>query len=216
MSVVEQKTPSGARGRPVFKPTDDQRVAVRQLKADDKTHAEIAAAIGISRNTLRKHFDAELADKPAETTAPLLDFTASAPVAQPSEAPIGRPEFEPSQRQRDDVRLWKADDWSDERIARRLGISRNTLLKHFAEELDDGVDQVRARVLRNLMRESDKGSVTACDRILKLPGMIAPAERLLTPETEPEQPLGKKETQRRAAQTAEEGTSWQSLVPTTH
>ena len=213
MSVVEHKTPSGGRGRPVYKPTDEQRAAVRTLKADAKTHAEIATAVGVSRNTLRKYFAAELADTVAEDPAPMLDFTASQPEPVPS---TGRPEFEPTQRQREDVRLWKADDWSDDRIARRLAISRNTLLKHFAEELEDGVDQVRARVLRNLMRESDKGSVSASDRLMKLPGMIAPAERLTTPEAEPEQPLGKKDRALRDAQTAEQGTSWASLVPTQH
>lgn len=176
--------------------------------------AAVAADIGISINTLRKHFAADLVNDRAETVTGELDFTQPAPAsAAVPPSPPGRPEFEPTYRQREEVRLFKADNWSDERIATYLGIARATLLKHFADELEYGVSQVRARVLRNLMRQSDEGSVSASDRILKLPGMIGPPERLPTPSSEPEpERVGKKEQALRDAQTAHEGTTWDRVL----
>ena len=65
---------------------------------------------------------------------------------------------------RQDVRLFKADNWSDDRIARRLGISRTTLLKHFAEELESGADQERQEALRLLKRAgASSGSARPSD-----------------------------------------------------
>lgn len=220
--VSEQKKRPGTVGRPEYKPTDEQRAQVRELVAAKATKGRIALALGISPVTLRKYFAAELAAPgDASPESGMLDFGGSSHQPPPIEAAppkeqAGRPEFEPNYRQREDVRLMKADDWSDDRIARRLGISRNTLLKHFGDELEDGVDQVRAAVLRNLMRESNNGSVSASDRLLKLPGMIAPAQRLETPAAADDEPMGKKARALHDAKTAENGTSWASLVPTQH
>ncbi len=205
-------------GRPEYKPTEEQRDQVRDLRAKRRTSQAIAQALGISRNTLRKYFAHELAgtiDQVAREGE--LDFTAPVHQAAPATAPIGRPEYEPSQRDRDDVRLMKADDWSDDRIARRLGISRNTLLKHFAQELEDGADHVRQIALRNLMRASNNGNVGASNSLLRLSGLVPPpplpGQSQPHGEAPPQMPdLGKKQLAKLDAQTAERGTSWSDLM----
>lgn len=49
------------RGRPKFRPTDEQRDQVEILVSGGMTHEDIATAIGISKPTLEKHFRDELA-----------------------------------------------------------------------------------------------------------------------------------------------------------
>lgn len=217
--ISARKGRTGQAGRPEYKPTNDQRAEVVRLVAEGKTKTEIAAVIGISRLTLRKHFAAELVVTKAPLqgalelgAAPTVPPPEAAPPTQPT--PAGRPEFEPTYRQRDEVRLWKVDGWSDDRIAQALGISRNTLLKHFGDELERGVDQVRTRVLKNLLRESDAGSVPASVHLLKLPGMLAPIQQLPPPELdEAAAPApGKKEQANREARTAHEGNTWGSIL----
>lgn len=213
--VSEQAVRQRTGGRPEYKPTDEQRATVRRFVDDKVTRAAIAKALGISPVTLRKHFGAELGRPPLVAVDRQRDLDFDGPPAPKTVPPPGRPEYEPTWREREDVRLFKADDWSDDRIARRLGISRNTLLKHFADELEDGADQVRAAVLRNLMRESNGGSVSASDRLMKLPGMVAPLERLPTPPADPPEAdpqLGKKEKANREALTAAQGTSWGQIL----
>lgn len=186
---------------------------------------EVASTIGLSRNTLKKYFAAELHAVPASTEIGLqLDLSGQHQVESPrvEAREPGRPEFEPNYRQREDVRLAKADHWSDDRIARFLGISRSTLLRHFAVELEMGVDMLRMQVLRDLKLSAAKGNRAAAATLLNLPGMIVGAEILPTPgdNEEPEaaavegdgSTLGKKEKARRDAQTAHQGTSWARLV----
>lgn len=58
------------RGRPAFKPTDEQRETVRVLKAlTALTEAEIAAHLGISTPTLKRHFSQELKQASAAVAA---------------------------------------------------------------------------------------------------------------------------------------------------
>lgn len=205
----EQNQRTRAGGRPRYKPTDEQRSQVRQLVGDDKTHAEIAQAIGVSPTTLRKHFGTELA-KVVPPPPAQLNFEGAEAVPKTD---VARTAFAPNYRQRQEVVLAKADDWSDERIARYLGIARNTLLKHFAEELAKGADMLRMRLLRGLAMAADKGSAAAAEKLLRLQGMMAPATQLPTPETAPEEePLGKKAKAKRDAMTAHEGNSWGDLV----
>lgn len=125
MAVSGQETPARPGGRPEYKPTDEQRALVRQFKAERKPIGAIAQAVGVSRNTLRKHFAEELKTAGQAPIEQQLELGGAHQVEAPR-AP-GRPEFEPTQRQRDDVRLWAADDWSEERMAQQLGIARETL-----------------------------------------------------------------------------------------
>lgn len=225
--VSIQKPASRGGGRPAYKPTPDQRAKVRELRSMSpaKTIEEVASAIGLSRNTLKKYFAEELDAVPASAPAEQqLDLSGQHRVAPPpaeSREP-GRPEFEPTHRQREDVKLCKADNWSDDRIARFLGISRSTLLRHFGHELELGVDILRVQVLRDLKTAAGKGNRAAAETLLGLPGMISGMEVLPTPSEEEPAPqanveatgvgLGKKERARRDAQTAHLGTPWERLV----
>ena len=213
--VSGQETPSRSGGRPEYKPTDDQRAAVRSMKADGKSNAAIAAAVGISPNTLRKHFAAELKAAPAPAVEQQLALGGvhHAVSATVDVRPPGRPEFEPTQRQREDVRLWAADDWSEERMAQQLGIARETLRKHFADEIQYGADRIRTQVLRDLERSSRAGRVGASAKLLEITSMVAPpsAPKAERPEAPPE-PLGKKAQAIVDAKSADVGSDWADLV----
>lgn len=50
-------------GRPEHSPTDEKRSGVRLLTAIGRTNKEIAAALGISQPTLRKHYFQELSQR---------------------------------------------------------------------------------------------------------------------------------------------------------
>ena len=214
--LTEQNLAIRQGGRPEYKPTDDQRGSVRTMVEAGVAKTQIAAKLGISRVTLRKHFAEELSRTAFAAAAAELDFAAG-PAPAKAAAPAGRPEFEATYRQREDVRLWKADDWSDDRFAAQLGIARTTLLKHFADELTHGADQVRTRNLRNLQRAADNGSVGACNALLRLTGLVPPGPPPAPPPEQdevvpPEEKLGKKAQAKLAALTAEDDTSWQGLM----
>jgi len=209
MDVSGQETPRRTGGRPEYKPTDDQRALVRRLKTEGKSIGAVAQAIGVSRNTLRKHFAEELkVEPPAEQQLALGGAHQVVEIPRP----VGRPEFEPSQRQRDDVRLWAADDWSEERMAQQLGIARETLRKHFADEMQYGADKVRTQVLRDLERSSRAGRTGASVKLLDITSKVAPpaAPRPEVPD------LGKKAQAVVDARTAEVGTSWAELTTPAH
>lgn len=72
----------------------------------------------------------------------------------------GRPRFKPTTSQRDRVRRLKADGWSNDRIARVLGISRNTLEAAFAEEIEFGLDLKLDEVLELAERGAKRGNAT--------------------------------------------------------
>ena len=57
------------RGRPAFEPTDEHRKLVRDMVAAGIPHESIARVIGISRNTLEKHFREEIDTAAAEANA---------------------------------------------------------------------------------------------------------------------------------------------------
>lgn len=72
----------------------------------------------------------------------------------------GRPRFKPTTSQRDRVRRLKADGWSNDRIARVLGISRNTLEAAFAEEIEFGLDLKLDEVLELAEKGAKKNNAT--------------------------------------------------------
>lgn len=217
VSGVSESEAAKSGGRPEYKPTDEQRDRVRELAIGRVPQKEIAKLLGISPVTLRKHFAAELR---TNDQAGQLDLTGSHDTTStPSPAP-GRPPFEPTLRQREDVQNFKADGWSNDRIARRLRISPNTLARHFAEELSDGADSVRAEALRQLRAQVRKGNVSAIEKALRLTGLEpppappAPAPGATPPVDKPEEreTPGKKARALAEAQSAEQGTSWQQLM----
>ncbi len=64
--------PADKRGRPAHVVTDERRTRVAVLQSLNKTHAEIAEAIGISEKTLRTKYRAELKQGLAQKRAEAL------------------------------------------------------------------------------------------------------------------------------------------------
>jgi AraC-like DNA-binding protein len=112
--------------------------------------------------------------------------------------------------------MFKADGWSDERIAAHLGISRTTLLKHFGAELETGADDERAFALRKLREAADKLNVAAIKeylRVVSVGGALDQfeGEAARKPRIRPK---GKKEIAQEEALRAHEASDWgEDLAP---
>lgn len=130
-------------------------------------------------------------------------------------ADVGRPEFKPTRQQRKRVEQMVCCGMPKEDIARAIGISKPTLLKHFDEELANGFAKKRAEVIRMLFDAAENGNVSAQRKLEEMTRLVgaeaafnsdAPAERHVK--------LGKKEEAAEAAKTAGEGSTWEGdLVP---
>ena len=73
----------------------------------------------------------------------------------------GRPQFQPTNEQREQCAILAAGRMSEENIAAALGVSRPTLRKHFAHELTTGAAQRNAAVLLALYETAVAGNVAA-------------------------------------------------------
>lgn len=108
---------------------------------------------------------------------------------------------------------------SHEEIATAIGISRNTLEKHFEFELSQGALQRRLEVLRAMHTAAKKGNVSAQKAYLSttvasaVPPLPAPDPDVPTPEKV--EPLGKKAQADLDAKSAATGTSWETLLTPT-
>lgn len=80
----------------------------------------------------------------------------------------GRPPHEPTEKDRELVRLWAADGRPIDDIAEGIGISPNTLVKHYREELDEAEDLLIAKVKGFLFKNCEEGNVTAQIFFLKV------------------------------------------------
>jgi len=72
----------------------------------------------------------------------------------------GRPRFKPTPKQRNRVKLLKADGWSNERIAAQIGISPDTLAIAFVEEIQFGADAKRLEIIEAMERAATKGNAS--------------------------------------------------------
>lgn len=98
---------------------------------------------------------------------------------------------------------------SHDEIAIGLGMSRNTLEKHFEAELSVGAMQKRLEVLNAMHTAAKKGNVAAQRAFLAFePKPAAPPM-----PAEPKAPAkGKKEQAQDDAVTAQKGTGWDELL----
>jgi hypothetical protein len=161
------------KGRKAFVPTDAQRADVARLVADRAHVDAIAAVIGISTPTLRKHFAAELGDTlsgganlfaAVEQRPPLAALPA--PKTDGRGKGGGRPRFEPSREQRGRVMEMIAVGTMDEAaIARAIGVSAPVYRRAFRAEIAGGRQVKRAEVIEMLFRAGRKGSVPALTRL---------------------------------------------------
>lgn len=118
---------------------------------------------------------------------------------------MGRPVYEPSAKEREQVRLMSAMGIPDYDIAKIVQLSAPTLRKHFWQELEVGHIESTVKVAHSLFKQATdpvKPNVTASIFWLKCrAGWREDAEQ-----------FGKKEQARTAAATADSGTSWDGLL----
>lgn len=74
---------------------------------------------------------------------------------------MGIAPFEPTEPQRELVRLMASYGVPQERIAQAVGVSENTLRKHFRFELSAGQDVANAQVVKTLYRMATSGDCPA-------------------------------------------------------
>lgn len=115
----------------------------------------------------------------------------------------GRPEFAPTDEDREKVRVLKAGGMTNEAIAEVIGVSEPTLRKHFSYELDIATAKVRADLLMARYRAAMGGNVQAQNKMIEQVSANA-AQRKVSPEKEEKKPkLGKKEELKLAAENVE-------------
>lgn len=174
-------------------PTDVNRAAVKRLVLDGISQVKIAESLSIAKSTLQRYYADEL---------------------KVCDRPEGRPAWNPSEDDRVDVMVLICRGFKQESIARRFGVSVDTLQLHCADEIANGYDLVRQNVELALFRRaigSDAApNPSAIKEFLKrgdtLPQPPAPRQQAMTP--------GKKAQAIADAATASEGTSWHDLLDT--
>lgn len=122
----------------------------------------------------------------------------------------GRPQYEPTDKERAQVRTLAGMGIPHTDIAIVLQISAPTLRRHFRRELDAGAIQANAKVASSLYRaatDQAKPNVVAAIFWLKSRAGWREADAVAR-ENEP----GKKEVAAREARTAEQGTGWADLL----
>ena len=117
-----------------------------------------------------------------------------------------RPTFKPTTAMRRQVSIAAGAGLSHEEIARGLGIARNTLAKHFDAELSVGAYQRRMEALTAMHKAAKGGNVAAQKAFMQL-GMASVVRPAPVPA------IGKKAKAQADAETAEQGTGWEMLLP---
>lgn len=116
----------------------------------------------------------------------------------------GRPPYQPTDKERAQVKLLAGMGVGTHDIAKVIGMSHPTLHKHFWQELELGHIEANANVAKSLYKQATsetKPNVTAAIFWLKCrAGWREDAE------------VSKRERVEEAARTAASGTSWQSLL----
>lgn len=113
--------------------------------------------------------------------------------------------FKPTKGQRADVRLMAAAGMSEEAISAVIGVQRQTLRKHFADDLLTGHSKEMAANLKRLKGAANDGNVAA------MKALDAKFD-VLPPQAPKPEPLGKKEALQQEAQKGHEGTEWSNLL----
>jgi hypothetical protein len=117
----------------------------------------------------------------------------------------GRPTYEPTDRDRAQIKLMAAMGIPDYDIAKVMQISAPTMRKYFAHELEVGHIEATAKVAQSLFKQatdSVKPNASACMFWLKCRAGWR----------EDGGDIGKKEQQQQTAQTSHHGTTWETLL----
>ena len=143
---------------------------------------------------------------------------------KPTGRPRGRPAHAPTAATRRQVSLAAGGGMRHEDIALAIGITRDTLTKHYPVELSTGASLRRLEVLCALHAAAKKGSSSAAKAYLAVEpqlaapplaeGEVAPAPAVPIPAPAPAaRVMGKKEQAKADAGTAAVGTGWDELLP---
>ena len=126
----------------------------------------------------------------------------------------GRPEFVPTDKQRDDVEIGVYTGMTHVQLAAALEISRPTLEKHFADELLAGHSKKRLENMVILFTLARQGNASMAKQIERMGAMVvAPRQPDLDQSSKKPDPLGKKEELNIAAkEPPPEGSKWSGLL----
>lgn len=125
----------------------------------------------------------------------------------PEKRKRGRPAFVVTPALKRKVSIAAGGGMRHEDIALGLGISRDTLRKHFEVELSVGANMRRIEVVNALHAAAKRGSSSAAKAYLAIEAAVA-----APPPEKPAAQPGKKEQQQADALTAAVGTDWESLL----
>lgn len=146
---------------------------------------------------------------------------------RPGKGAKGRPPYEPTERDRNKIKLLLALGWSISRMANAIAVSPATLKRYFRAELkqrDAMRDRLDARRFEIAMEQANAGNVAALKELGKMIDRsdMMDIDRQLR-EAQSDAPkktsdkLGKKEAAAEAAKTAGEGSEWgNDLLPGVH
>jgi DNA-binding CsgD family transcriptional regulator len=198
------------RGRPPHEPSDETRALVVELVGQDKSLADIAAALGLSEPTVCAHYAEELLAERPQLNFSFLEIERRKRMARKSER-LGRPGHVPTRVTRERVEVLVAGGLRQWQIASVLGISVPTLCEHYMPQLENGRARKRAEMLEALFKAGKEGGNVAAQKAwLALPDDM---ENPPPPPPGKDAPVGKKEQAISDAATAALGTDWANLLP---
>jgi DNA-binding CsgD family transcriptional regulator len=129
----------------------------------------------------------------------------------------GRPEHKPTVKSQARVASMAGGGMSQDEIAAALRIDRNTLAKHYKDDLTSGAAQRREEVLEVVRREALDGNLPAARLYLTGARRAEPLPQVTDASLEivamPSQATGVKAQRNEQAKTAQQGTEWQTLLP---
>lgn len=122
-------------------------------------------------------------------------------------AVTGRPPFKATPALRRKVEELTMCGMSQEVVARAIGCSHPTLVKHFPDELTFGLAKKRAEVIAMLFKSAKGGNVTAQKKLEEM-SRLAGAEAEFDGRSHPAPQVGKKVQAEEDAKSAGSGTGW--------
>ncbi|MBD9372103.1 AraC family transcriptional regulator [Rhizobium sp. ARZ01] len=141
----------------------------------------------------------------------------------------GRPPYEPTEADRNKIKLLLALGWSIERLANGIGVSPATVKRYFRAELKERYamrDRLDARRFEIAMEHANAGNVAALKELGKMiersdmmdaDRNMRDAQRDRATTGKAAEKLGKKAAQKHAAKTAGADSEWGSdLLPGVH
>lgn len=120
----------------------------------------------------------------------------------------GRPQYVPTDDDREKVQILRAQGMSKEAIAEAMGIHYQTLNTHFSMDMEVAVAKKTAEVMMARYRSALGGSVPAQNKFLELAGAIPPKHK--RPPAQPKR--GKKEIAQTEADAPPTDEEWGNLL----